>query len=157
MKTMRITALLLAAALLLSACGAGGTAQSAPDMEALYGQLEESAALPEMAAVSEKRREAVFGIESADCVQAVTKISGDGVRADEIWLIEAADEAAAGRIEALAQTRVEQLARELRDYLPEQYAVVRQAKVLRSGRLVALLISPEAETMEALVRAAFGS
>ena len=39
---------------------------------------------------------------------------------------------------------------EMENYLPDQYAVVQQAKLIREGRLIALFVSPEAGTMEEL-------
>ena len=71
MKRMKWTALIAALALLLAACGAAPAPETAapaaetqahesPDLEAVYQNFEERFELPEMAAVSEKRRDALF-------------------------------------------------------------------------------------------------
>ena len=169
MKCTRTIALVAAAALFLSACGASPAQETAapelpaaaapaqetaegesPDLTAVYQSIEESVALPEMAVVSEKRRDAILGIAPEDCRQAVTLLCGDSVRADEIWMIEAADEAAADRIEELAKLRLDQRAKDMENYLPDQLQVVREGILVREGRFVGLFVSPDAKTMEDL-------
>ena len=165
MKRIQWTALIAALALLLAACGAAPAPETAapaaetqagesPDLEAVYQDFEESFELPEMAAVSEKRRDAILGIAPEDCLQAVTMLCGDSVRADEIWMIEAADDAAADRIAELAQARLDQRAQEMENYLPDQLQIVKQAKLVREGRFVGLFVSPEADAMEEAFRSA---
>lgn len=156
MKKLTEAALLCALALLillLPACGsaAGGDA----DLSALYAQMEEKFALPAMSALSERQLERYYGIDTAACPQLVVMQCDDGLRVDEIWLIQAADEGAAEQLLALAQSRLDQLAAETENYLPDQYAVVRDSRALRVGSYVALLISPDAAEMEELFRGAF--
>ncbi|MBQ6274244.1 MAG: DUF4358 domain-containing protein [Oscillospiraceae bacterium] len=156
MKKLTEAALLCALALLillLPACGsaAGGDA----DLSALYAQMEEKFELPAMSALSERQLERYYGIDTAACPQLVVMQCDDGLRVDEIWLIQAADEAAAEQLLALAQSRLDQLAAETENYLPDQYAVVRDSRALRVGSYVALLISPDAAEMEELFRGAF--
>ena len=156
MKKLTEAALLCALALLillLPACGsaAGGDA----DLSALYAQMEEKFELPAMSALSERQLERYYGIDTAACPQLVVMQCDDGLRVDEIWLIQAADEAAAEQLLALAQSRLDQLAAETENYLPDQHAVVRDSRALRVGSYVALLISPDAAEMEELFRGAF--
>ena len=156
MKKLTEAALLCALALLillLPACGsaAGGDA----DLSALYAQMEEKFALPAMSALSERQLERYYGIDTAACPQLVVMQCDDGLRVDEIWLIQAADEGAAEQLLALAQSRLDQLAAETENYLPDQYAVVRDSRALRAGSYVAMLISPDAAEMEELFRGAF--
>ena len=156
MKKLTEAALLCALALLIllfPACGsaAGGDA----DLSALYAQMEEKFALPAMSALSERQLERYYGIDTAACPQLVVMQCDDGLRVDEIWLIQAADEGAAEQLLALAQSRLDQLAAETENYLPDQYAVVRDSRALRVGSYVALLISPDAAEMEELFRGAF--
>lgn len=168
MKRMKWTALIAALALLLAACGAAPAPETAapaaetqagesPDLEAVYQNFEETFELPEMAAVSEKRRDAILGIAPEDCLQAVTVLCGDSVRADEIWMIEAADDDAADRIAELAQARLDQRAQEMENYLPDQLQIVKQAKLVREGRFVGLFVSPDADAMEEAFRSAIAN
>lgn len=168
MKRMKWTALIAALAMLLAACGAAPAPETAapaaesqagesPDLEAVYHNFEETFELPEMAAVSEKRRDAILGIAPEDCLQAVTLLCGDSVRADEIWMIEAAGDDAADRIAELAQARLDQRAQEMENYLPDQLQIVKQAKLVREGRFIGLFVSPDADAMEEAFRAAIAN
>ena len=146
--------LLTAAALLLCACGsAKPQSKAVPDMQKVYDTIAAKGVLPEMAIVDGDRRFDLLGIDPADCRQAVTAICGDSVRADEIWLVEAVDADAAARVYEMAEVRVDQKKRQLENYLPDQFAVVEKAVLLREDNAVILFISPEAETMLSLYRA----
>lgn len=146
--------ILLLAALLLAGCGAQKQSGAVPDMQAVYSAIRQRVELPEMVALTDNRRLDVLGIAPEDCCQAITLLCGDSVRADEIWLIEAVDETAAGKIEKLAQQRVADRLEQLEDYLPDQYAVVRNARIQVNGSCVVLFISPEADTMVEIFRSA---
>ena len=76
----------------------------------------------------------------------------DGLRIDEIWLVETKDENEAKRIEEMAKKRVEQLMQETENYLPDQYAVAKQAEIMRKGKLIALFLSPDAAKMASLFK-----
>ena len=136
----------------LSACGeTAKKEESAPlNLQEIYESMLAAEETPAMVLVPPDKGELLFGIPADACVQNVTAICQDSLRADEIWLIEAKDEAAAGQIESLAKARIEQKASELKDYLPEQYAVVQKARVIRRGNTVALMISPAAEELAKL-------
>lgn len=152
MKRSYLLALLLAA-LLLTGCSAEKQA-AAPDMQAVYTAITQRVVLPEMVAITDNRRLDVLGIAPEDCRQAITLLCADSVRADEIWLIEAVDETAAGKIEKLARLRVADRLEQMKNYLPDQYVVVRNAKIKGTGRCVALFISPEADSMVEVFRSA---
>ena len=145
---------LLAALCLLSACGAKPA--EPVDLQKLYGDIAETVELPDMLALSEKRIESYYGIDPAACQQLLMYIAEDGLRVDEIWLIEAADEEAAKKLEELAASRRDQVCAETENYLPEQYAAAKDARILREGKTVALFLSPEAPAMEKRFLAAFG-
>ena len=145
----RTITLLLALALVAGLCACGQEA-AAPDMQERFAAINATEGAPEMAIVPAERYEFLYGIAPEDCVQAIVAVCADSLRADEYWLIEAADSAAADRIEALARTRLEQKAAELESYLPEQFQVVQQAQLLRQGNCVILLVSPLAETLAGL-------
>lgn len=150
-------ALLLAAAVLLSLAGCGGKAEPAAapvDLNALYESYGEQ--LPDMFFPDEATLLNFLGIELADCAQSVVAVCADGMRTDEVWLIEAKDEEALQRLTALAQTRLQAKADETVSYAPDQYAVVEKAELLTSGLYLALLVSPEVETLKAGFEAAVG-
>lgn len=153
--TRRLICLLLLAALCLLA-GCGAKAPATVDLPGVYDSIAQSAELPDMMALSEKRIANYYGIDPAACPQLLMYIAEDGLRVDEIWLIEAADEDAAKKLEELAASHRDQVCAETENYLPDQYAVAKDARILREGKTVALFLSPDAAAMEKQFRAAFG-
>ena len=135
----------------LTACGGKESPKSA-DLSALYDNL--TASMPQMLPMDEETMLNFQGIEIADCVQAKVAICAEGLRADEIWLIEAKDEAALEKIQALAEARIQAKGEETVSYNPEQYAVVQEAEVFTVGNYLFLLVSPDADTLKAEVEAA---
>ena len=141
----KLTAVFLFLCLLLSGCGKEAPAK--PDLQAVYDKMIASEGMPEMLLVPANKAEMLFGIAEGDCTAAFTAICQDSLLADEIWLIDAKDSAAADRIESLAKMRLEQKASELKNYLPEQYSVVQQGKLIRQENRVALIVSPIVEKL----------
>jgi hypothetical protein len=149
----KILALVLCACALLglTACGSKAPAKSA-DLAALYDTL--TASMPQMLPMDETTMLNFQGIEAADCVQVKVAICAEGLRADEIWLIEAKDEAALEKLQALAEARIQAKDEETVSYNPEQNAVVRNAQVFTEGNYLFLLVSPDVDALKAQVEAA---
>lgn len=144
----KILSVILLAALLLSlaACGKEEPAQSV-DLAALYESYGEY--MPDMFVPDEDTLMNFLGIDVADCKQYVVVICADGMRTDEVWLIEAVDDAALERLKTLAETRLVAKADETISYAPDQYLVVEKAELLTNGKYLALLVSPDVEAMKA--------
>lgn len=113
----------------------------------IYSQLGDKIALPEMLTVNEAMLLDFCGIEEKDRKSAVVAICADSLKTDEIWVIEATDEAAAERIAGLAKARLKKKGEESITYSPEQYAVVEKAQLLQNGNHVILLVSPDVEDL----------
>ena len=157
-QTLIVWMLIFCTVLCCAGCGSSSgteTAASAeaPDLQALYDGMTQTAEFPEMFLLSPERVAKLYGIDTAACPQAIFATVENGLRIDEIWLVEAESEESAGKIEEIALGRVEQLKRETENSLPDQYAVAEKARVLRRGNVVALLVSPEAEALAALLPA----
>ena len=148
-----LSLLLLLLVLLLPGCGSK-SAQTA-DLKQLYDEIAGRGSLPEMMLLNEQRIRNYYGIDPASCRQLIMAVSEDGLRVDEIWLIETGDEKAAEELLAAARSRIEQVCAETQDYLPEQYAVAKNGQALRVGSSVALFISPDAKEMAQLFTKAF--
>ena len=83
-------------------------------------------------------------------------LCSDGLKADEIWLVEAEDEAAAQAMLQRARERIELRTRSFDRYLPEESALARRGLAVTSGRWVGLFISENAEKMRDIFLEATG-
>ncbi len=133
-------------ALILCACGK--TAQEAWTVDTVWEKMQTVEGMPQMMPVPADRCEYLFGVAEADCSQMLIAVCEDSMRADEIWLIETKDTAAAERLEALAAERREQKAEEWRSYAPDQAKVVDESILIRDGRRLVFMISPIAEALK---------
>ena len=152
-KSVSLVCLFLLTIMVFTACGSAQKDFS-PDLDALYEKLLSDTDTDGMTVLSDRKIENYMGIAAQDYAKAIIAICGDSVSADEIWLVEAVDDAAAGRIKALAEERLEYQAEAMKNYLPDQYEILKQGKVLVKGRYVALFVSPEVEKMQALFESA---
>ena len=149
MRHWKMIAMFVAFALLVAGCG-GNAGKKTADMAAIYEQVAES--LPEMYQMDADTMLNYLGISMDDCIQAV---ASEGVRADEIWLIEAKDARALTKIQELAQSRLAAKEEETVQYAPTQYSIVKDAKRLTQGQYFALVVSPDADTILAAVKSAW--
>jgi hypothetical protein len=143
----KVIALVLAVMMLcLTGCGgkdAGADVQM--DVKAVYDSMVP--VLPEMLPMDEMMMLNFCGIEAEMCKQAVVSVCFDGLRADEIWLIEAKDADTLEQLEALAQSRLERKGEESITYSPEQYEVVQAAEVITAGNYLAVIVSPDVQDL----------
>ena len=163
----RMIAMILAAAMLL--CLAGCKSETNPDtqpssvpqetnapadMEKIYEAMAEK--MPEMIRMDETTMLNFCGIQAADCVQVVAAICADGLITDEVWLIEAKDEAALERLKTLAENRLQAKGEDSITYSPEQYEVVQKAQILTNGLYMALIVSPDVDALADIFQASAG-
>ena len=152
----KLFAIIPSAALILSlaACGASQEpAAKSVDLNAIYEGYADI--LPEMMVLDETTMLNFLGINAEDCARYKVAICSEGMRADEVWLIEAKDAASLEKLQQLAQTRIEAKLDETISYVPDQYVIVEKAEVLVNGMYLALLISPDVDALKAGFEAAF--
>lgn len=144
--------LVLTMVLGLAACGSKKEEAKTVDVAALYDSYTQY--LPEMFFPDEDTLLNFLGIQASDCAQYKVAICAEGLRADEVWLIEAKDQAALENLQQLAQTRIQAKLDETVTYVPDQYVIVEKAQILTNGLYLALLISPDVDAMKAGFEAA---
>ncbi|HPA60798.1 MAG TPA: DUF4358 domain-containing protein [Clostridia bacterium] len=135
--------ILMLALLLISGCTAPSRKTETIDIKAVYLAMEKTGALPDMIAVPEGMLLDFYGIDPAWCAEALCMVSADSLLADEVVLIRARDEAAAKRILPFLEGRMQAKAEEAQNYSPEQYAIIKQGKILSRGVEMALIVSPQ--------------
>ena len=151
MKRVIYTIMALCLVLTLAACGS--EKQANVDVAALFESNQQY--LPEMFYPDDDTLLSFLGIHAEDCAQHKIALCAEGLRADEIWLIEAKDDAALENLTQLANVRIQSKLDETESYAPDQYLVVQKAQVLTHGRYLALFISPDVDAMKAGFEAAF--
>lgn len=145
---------LLLAVLMVALAGCGGQQSDVAqmDMQAVYDSFVPS--LPDMLLMDEEMMLNFCGIDASVCKQAVVAVCSDGLRADEIWLIEAKDAKTLKELESLAQSRLDRKGEESITYSPEQYEIVQAAQVITAGNYLAVIVTPEAAALAELFQAA---
>lgn len=158
MKRILTIVTLLALVVSLAACG-GEEAPKSVQMQAqeVYTQLSEKAVKSAMLKLNESLLLDLCGIRSEDVKQAVVAICEDSLLTDEVWVVEATDEAAAQRIIELAKNRLKKKGEESITYSPEQYAVVEKAQLLQNGSFVVLLVAPNVADLAASLETVTGT
>ena len=150
----KVVSILLALTLMLSLAACGGKEEAVSvDVNALYESYGQY--MPDMFFPDEDTMMNFLGISLEDCAQYKVAICAEGMRADEVWLIEAKDASSLENLKQLAETRVEAKKDETVSYAPDQYVVVEKAVILTQGNYLALLISPDVDALKAGFEAAF--
>jgi len=150
----KVISLMLALCLTLCMAACGGKEDVADvDVNAIYESYAQY--MPDMFYPDEDTMMNFLGISLEDCVQYKVAICAEGMRSDEVWLIEAKNASALKNLQELAQTRIQAKLDETVSYAPDQYVVVEKAVVLTKGNYLALLISPEVDALKAGFEAAF--
>lgn len=153
MKKVFTMILALMLVLGLAACGGKTEEVASVDVNALYESYAQY--MPDMFFPDEDTMMNFLGIDVKDCTQYKVAICAEGMRSDEIWLIQAKNASSLETLKQLAQTRIEAKKDETVSYAPDQYVVVEKAVVLTKGNYLALLISPDVDALQAGFEAAF--
>lgn len=146
---------LAAVLLLLSACSRGGGTKSA-DLSRVMADMKEKITNTEMMDLSSEDLMPDYGIDPADVKQFAVYADSTGTKGDEIVLTEGKDGEAASRIEEKLKARYKQKEVEMKDYLPKEYAVLKECGVARKGNFVSMIVSPQHGDLEKIYDGAFG-
>lgn len=145
MKKALACILFILALCTLPACSEKTQTSSLPDV---MTQIEKQVDMQNMLELSKEDLQANYGIEQKDVKQFAAIVDATGIKADEIILLEGTDSAASNRIKEKLDSRYKQKAIELKDYLPEQYAILEKGSVKQKGNYISMIISPNADIFE---------
>ena len=151
----KIIAALLSTVLLftLAACG-GGTAKQA-DLEKVMADMKAKLANTEMMDLAKEDLMPNYGIDAADVKQFAIRVDSTGIKGDEIVLAEGKDADAAKRIKEKLDARYKQKEVEMKDYLPEEYAMLKKCTVKQDGNYISMIVSPQYEELNKIYDSAF--
>lgn len=112
------------------------------DLAALADQMLSDAGITDTIPVSADSLASVYGIDGSKIVSsAAYNASANGAFPQEIVMIEATDEAAAGDIAAQLTSRLESIATQAASYDPDSLALAEKCSVITSGDYVGLFFS----------------
>ncbi|WP_411675961.1 DUF4358 domain-containing protein [Caproicibacter sp.] len=147
MKRTFLFLLTLAAALFLWT-GCSKAAAKEADLTMVMENMKQKITNTQMMDLSSEDLMPNYGIDPNDVKQFAAYVDSTGTKGDEILLFEASDDSAAGKIEEKLNDRYHQKEIEMKDYLPEEYAMLEKCKVERDGNFAALIVSPQYEDLE---------
>ena len=148
MKGLKVFWLFAALALLLTGCA--GNVEKKPLNEAVNAALTESEGLMDFPA---DELEMIADISEDEITEYVYLASEDGISAREVIVLRAKDAQTAKNIQQKLTDYLERRRAETRDYLPEEYQLLSQAKVELKGQTVALIVGENAaKELEALMK-----
>lgn len=149
----KFLSLLLAVTMLcsLAACG-GGTKQA--DLSKVMADMKTKITNKEMMDLSAEDLMPNYGIDSADVKQFAAYVDSTGIKGDEIIFLEGKDSDAAKQIKEKLDARYKQKETEMKDYLPEEYAVLKKCGVNQNGNYVSMIVSPQYEELNGIFNAA---
>ena len=97
--------------------------------------------------ISPSRLLDLYGIQEADVAQSGSFATMSGAFPGEVILLEATDDAAAERIAAALQNRLNEVLNQYKTYDAETYALAEACTIDTDGKIVSMLLSPEREGM----------
>ncbi len=147
MKRITCSVLILVLLLALCACGVKGAPAKEVELQNLYDSF--SASLPDMLVLDDAMRLNLMGVRDEYCDQVICSVVAFSLQADEIWLIEAADEESLSSLKTLAENRLRAKMEEASFYSPDQYAICEDGRIITDGLYLAFIVSPDADTFEA--------
>lgn len=142
----KLLSLLLITVLLssLAAC-AGATKQA--DLSKIMVDMKTKITNTEMMELSAADLLPNYGIDSKDAKQFAAYVDSTGIKGDEILFFEGKDADAAKRIKEKLDVRYNQKENEMKDYLPEEYAVLKKCTVIQNGNYISMIVSPQYEEL----------
>lgn len=142
----KILSVLLCLTILAVCAGCAGTSPAAQstadvDLAAAMQTIRAQVELPEMMDLTNENLLDYFGIEESLFSQAAACVNANGYEKEEILLLQAVDSSAVSQLTTQLEQSLQNAAEEMQNYLPEQYAMIRDSRVETSGLYVWLFVS----------------
>ena len=120
--------------------------------QSIYEAIGQQVELPSMIEGDDSFISNYYGINPADLDGYVFASAEEATLADSVIIMKAKSEDAVANLTASLNTVIEQKAAEMENYLPEQYDIVVKSSVKTEGTYVYLVISEDADSIEAVIQ-----
>ena len=117
-------------------------------LDEIYTQICDRLSCPEMLELNERTIASYLGLQPGDYLDGRFYLCANNLKAEEIWLMELEDEAAAQEMLAKARERIQVKADSYAAYLPEESEIARRGIAVAKGKYAGLFLSPDAEQMQ---------
>ena len=156
MKKVLALVMTLVLAISLAACSQdSGSANQSADLPKVLETMKSEVGFSDVIDIDEAGLKSNYGIEAEDVKQFAALADASGIKCEEVVLIEAKDADAAGRVKAKLEKRMESKLAQNKDYLPEQYAIIKKCKVEQKGNYVSMIVGAEHEKLTQIYQEAF--
>ncbi len=152
MKRFLSFALAVVMALGLTACSGGAQTTASADfsVQAVLDEMLTKVTIDDPLTLTDVDMLDFFGIKSEHMAEFAAVTCSNGISAQEIVLVKAADKDAAAVVAEKLTNRLNARAAEAENYLPDQYAIITECSVLTNDLYIALIIHPEHDALEEL-------
>ena len=149
-NSLKLSALILSLILSISLCSCSVPVaqEKQPLVKEIVSEIQKQCELPEMEEVSEYQLGHFYNINKTDVANFSAFVSADSMSKDEIVLIEALTESEANTIRDRLNEHYDNLLSETEKFLPEEYEIIKDCKVVKDGIYIRLFISKDANKME---------
>lgn len=139
-KTLTLTALGLAAALMLTGCSSGGASLKQPAADSADKLVSTLSFQDTMSPINESMISTLYGIAASD-VKAEKVYVSTGATAEEVAVFEAKDTAGAAKVKAAVETRVDDLKSNFTNYVPAELQKLQNPVIVQKGNVVVFCTS----------------
>lgn len=153
MKKLFSLAMALVLALSLAACGQD-SGKSA-DLPKVLETMKSEVGFSDVIELDEAGLKSNYGIEADDVKQFAALADASGIKCEEVVLIEATDSDAAKTVKEQLDKRMESKLAQNKDYLPEQYAIIKKCSVEQNGNYVSMIVGAEHEKLTQIYNESF--
>ena len=130
----------------------GAIAAQALSPEEIYAKISSSFTLPDLYKGDDDWILNNYGLDAAK-LDGYVCAEGDEIHADRIFIIKTKDSADVADVVSKLNAVYSQLSSpEMLDYMPEQADTIKAGRVVSSGNYAYLLISPDADGIEAIIK-----
>lgn len=150
MKKLIAMALAVVMTLGVTACSGGKDKTEFADfsVQTVMGDMLGQVTIDDSLTLSETDMLDFFGIKAENMAEFAAVTCGNGISAQEIVLVKAVDEVNAETVMEKLNNRLNSRAAESENYLPDEYAIIKECEVQCHGTYVAMIIHPEHEKLE---------
>ncbi|MEE1125239.1 MAG: DUF4358 domain-containing protein [Acutalibacteraceae bacterium] len=149
-RYLKLSVVLLSLILSISLCSCSVALNQEPQplVKEIVSEIQKQCELPVMEEVSEYQLGHFYNIDKTDVAYFSALVSTDSMSKDEIILIEALTESEANAVRDRLNEHYDNLLSETKEYLPDEYEIIKNCKVVKDGIYIRLFISKDADKME---------